>query len=309
MDAMTSGVAAMEAADMKANKANSVDGQGTRNRLSLPEFGRLLLETEDLDPVYVVLHRAELSTEQLNRFLLAYWFFYHTGVSAYLSQFEGRKFFASAFALALNGRGTPRGSERRHFRGLACLKSLNFFFQTYEGPNEAMDHLITECRRKNVTDVMSFVKQWPLFGPWVAFKIGDMLERVGGIEITFRKEDLQLYKAPTEGAKLWCEKEGLNYKELGISGVITLLEKQFEGYKAPPTYDRPVGVQELESVLCKWHSHLNGHYPPGKDSHEIAQHLVGWGELAERLRQHVPQVGTDDEVPGNHQFARGAIQS
>lgn len=264
----------------------------TSNRLGLAEFGTLLLTTEDLDPVYTMLYRTNLSTEILHRFLLGYWFFYHVGVAARLTEFTGPEFFARAMVLARD-KGTPRGAERRHFRGRACLRSLDYFTKTYGDPNRAVADLIHNCHGKNVTDVLTFVQRWPLFGPWIAFKIGDMLERVGGVRITFRKEDLELYKAPTAGAKIWCANEGLNYNQLGLSGVITLLEQQFEGYTAPPSYDRPVGVQELESVLCKWHSHLHGHYAPGKDSKEILAHLEGWRPLAEQMRQYVPLVGTE----------------
>jgi hypothetical protein len=115
------------------------------------------------------------------------------------------------------------------------------------------------------------------------------MERVLGVPITFRRETLKLYKQPTKGAELWCESESLNYHELGISGVVQLLEKQFGEYKAPPTYDRPVGVQECETILCKWKSHLNGYYPMGKDSREILEDLHGWGDLAESLQKYVPQ--------------------
>jgi hypothetical protein len=286
---------------MKLERAKSI-----HHRLGLTDFGSLLLTTGDLDPVYVMLYKAELSIGTLYRFLLAYWFFYHVGVAAKLSEIEGPKFFAAATELAQNGRGTPRGSERRHFRGLACMKSLDYFSKTYEDPNQAVAHLIAECKGKNVTDVLAFVKKWPLFGPWIGFKIGDMLERVGNVPITFRKEDLELYKSPTQGAIVWCQNECINYEEVGISGVVTLLENMFESYKAPPAHDRPVGVQECETILCKWHSHLNGHYPVGKDSREILEHLRGWGSLAESLQKYVP--GIEDGAWNDHRLARAATQ-
>jgi hypothetical protein len=42
---------------------------------------------------------------------------------------------------------------------------------------------------------------------------------------------------------------------------------------APPARDRLVNVQECETVLCKYKSHINGHYPPGKDTLEVLHGL------------------------------------
>ena len=279
----------------------------TSNRLGLTEFGSLLLTTGDLDPVYTMLYRANLSTELLHRFLLGYWCFYHVGVAAQLVECKAEQFFERAIALVQNGKGTPRGVERRHFRGEDGLKSLNYFYTTYRDPNQALSDLIQNCAGKNVSDVLEFVKRWPEFGPWIGFKIADMLERVAGVPITFRSETLTLYKAPTDGAKVWCANEGLDFEQLGIPGVVALLEEKFEGYKAPPRYDRPVDVQECETILCKWHSHLNGHYPVGKDSREIHHHLNGWGSLAESLQKYVPEI--EDGARHGHQLARAAIQN
>jgi hypothetical protein len=278
-------------------------------RLSLEDFGAQLLLTEDLDPVYTMLHHAKLPVETLHPFLLGYWFFYHVGVAAQLAEYKGGQFFEIAAALAENGKGTPRGAERRHFRGEDCLKSLDYFMKTYGDPNRAVADLIQNCAGRNVSDVLAFVKPWPEFGPWIGFKIADMLERIATVSITFRKEDLRLYKAPAEGAKLWCANEGHNFEELGIPGVVTILEGKFASFKAPPHYDRPVGVAEIETILCKWHSHLSGHYPVGKDSREILEHLHGWGPLAEQLQKYVPRVGTNGTAPRDHRFARAARQN
>lgn len=35
--------------------------------------------------------------------------------------------------------------------------------------------------------------------------------------------------------------------------------------QAPPRFDRPLNVQEAETVLCKWKSYSGGHYEIGED--------------------------------------------
>jgi hypothetical protein len=71
---------------------------------------------------------------------------------------------------------------------------------------------------------------------------------------------------------------------------VRLLTEAFAGFSAPPRHDRPVGVQEVETCLCKYKSYVNGHYPIGKDSRELRHALTGWGSKADQLRAFVPGV-------------------
>ena len=57
----------------------------TSTPLSVYDFGAQLLETKDLDPVYVMLHEADLGKPTLYRWLIAYWAFYHCGTAAWAS--------------------------------------------------------------------------------------------------------------------------------------------------------------------------------------------------------------------------------
>jgi hypothetical protein len=64
--------------------------------------------------------------------------------------------------------------------------------------------------------------------------------------------------------------------------------EHFKGYKAQPREHRRFGAFEAETVLCKWKSHMNGHYAPGKDTYEIREGLHGWGDLATQLSRGLP---------------------
>ena len=66
---------------------------------------------------------------------------------------------------------------------------------------------------------------------------------------------------------------------------------EFQDLLAPPFYDRPVNIQEVETVLCKFKAHYKHHYPMGNDSYHIRQALVGWGDLAQELSRWVPDGG------------------
>src|SRR6185437_10528018 len=63
--------------------------------------------------------------------------------------------------------------------------------------------------------------------------------------------------------------------------VVAHLARQFGDLLAPPWRDRPVNIQEIETVLCKWKSHLHGRYPVGKDTSEVKHGLYAWGKCSE----------------------------
>lgn len=241
-------------------------------------FSKQLIETEDLDPTYVFLYKAKqqgiLDTPQLKRWLMAYWLTYHSGVCSKLCLLEGVDFWN---CLLENQKKWPRGTERRHFRGESAVNALCWFRVALPKPEGGVDYLGSGDYCKVARRVMS----WPLFGPWIAFKAADMLERVLDVPIDFSGCDLSMYKSPLEAA---------NRLDPGgnVKGVVSRTIKELSNYKAPPSYNRPIQLSEVESCLCKHGSHLKGQYPIGKDTIEIRHHLQGWGPLAERLSQCLP---------------------
>ena len=61
-------------------------------------------------------------------------------------------------------------------------------------------------------------------------------------------------------------------------------------------YERPVGLQEVETILCKWKSHMNGHYPLNNDIMEIRHGLKDWlpvSALARAFYDAMPEGLTD----------------
>ena len=45
--------------------------------------------------------------------------------------------------------------------------------------------------------------------------------------------------------------------------------------------NRRVNIQEVETILCKWKSHMNGHYPLSNDVDEIQHGLREWGKFCQ----------------------------
>jgi hypothetical protein len=67
------------------------------------------------------------------------------------------------------------------------------------------------------------------------------------------------------------------------------LIKELGDLRAPPRYERPINIQEVETILCKWKSHLSGHYELGKDIIEVRHGLLRYAKC--KLSQHLLAAG------------------
>lgn len=272
----------------KTSRRNNTRLDG--DKLSVFDFGRKLLETKDIDPVYVILNEVlkgpwTYNHDLLYRWLVSYWCFYHVGTANALagSAIEGAEavvvtedWFWKRLAAAAATKEYPRSTERRHFRGenaISCVSSLLGLRLTCAelvtalgSPTESPSFL--ECARR--------VKTHRGFGDWAAFKIADMLERLGLCPVQFKPSDVfNMFDSPRKGAKLVAATIGLShggYKDV-FEAVYETIEDELSDILAPPRYERKINIQEIETILCKWHSYMHGHYHIGKDIHEVHEAL------------------------------------
>lgn len=294
-------------------------------RLSIEEFGARLLDLGDLDPVYVALCRAEWPEEQRSRFLVAYWCLYHVGLSCWLSDQSDEAFWRQLSEAAVNDRPSPiggrwpRAAERRHWRGVNALKSVEDLTRRYTRPHDMVNYVskpsLTAGENARVHDgletlpfslVAARVQEHVAFGPWIAFKVADMLERCCEVPVVFGLDDA-MYDSPRQAAlRLFRERIGappeakLKDENAAVAGVVAHLIGHFKDHDAPPGGGRKVGYQEVETILCKWQSHMNGHYPVGNDLIEIAEGLEVWAEVspaAKEFLHHLPDVPTQADSP------------
>ena len=256
-------------------------------RLSHREFGARLLRTGDLDPVYVMLARAStvLPPDQIQRWCVAYWCFYHAGLASQASQAGGQGFWD---ILKSDLFQSLRGVERRHFRGKQAMEALEDLERRYPQPEQMIEYVFQTLK---FSEVAKRAQEHKLFGPWIAFKMADMGERVLGFKVDFSDCVLGIYEEPVRGAALIAY--GDSSASITKDDLNLLIEQaagyyNAQGFRAPPWNDRPINVQEIETILCKYKSHWNGHYPVGKDSREVAEALEHWGSTAKMLREYVP---------------------
>lgn len=259
--------------------------------------------SKDLDPLYVAATDCWTSTDpQLYRWLIAYWCFYHAGFACYASEFEGDDFWQALLIAGRNeveapiGGRWPRGHERRHFRAKIAEDSLSSLRETYGSHPEYMISVVTHgfSDRLRFREVAEAAKNHRGFGPWMAFKVADMVDRVLGIPVDFDQAAVFMFDDPVKAAYMLYEQrnplpEGVANRELKrnsvINAVVDYLTRYFSAHQAPPFNDRPVGLQEVETILCKWKSHMNGHYPLNNDIDEITLGLSQWSSACDTARK------------------------
>lgn len=288
------------------------------NVMSVEDFGAQLLKTGDLDPVYIALTGAEIPFATLDRLCIAYWCFYHLGAAAYIAE-QGKtkkKFWNLMLDAAHNvekppirpeGERWPRAAERRHFRGSQAIRAVEELAGEGRDPSAVMRGilgLLGESTNMTYASVTRAAESHRGFGQWVGWKIADMAERVLGYPVDFSQANLGIYKDPRQGAALVYYLEELEAKrvvgsyaarpweypvgDVDFSATVAKYVSHFRRFKAPPLGDRPVNVQEVETIFCKYKSHYKGHYPLGKDLREVGHGLEGWGDLAQQLKKALP---------------------
>lgn len=280
-------------------------------RLSIEVFGKHLLDSLDLDPIYCALWgmkiKGAFAAGQLERWLIAYWCFYHAGVACYLSELSGGAFWQAMHAAAENEKPTPapvqgrwpRGHERRHFRGGQAVRAVTDLAGTYGPMPESMVFRLLAAGPR-YADISARVREHRGFGPWIAFKVGDMLERVLCHPVEFAQGEV-MYDNPTEAAvMLWAHRHPERAsqeatwpsREEKVLSSLFYLNERFGSQVAPPRFDRTLGLQEYETILCKWKSHLSGHYPLNNDILEVRAGVQEWALIcstARRFAQFLPR--------------------
>jgi hypothetical protein len=253
-------------------------GQDRYTVMGYKEFGHQLLDTYDLDPLYVILARTSWPDKVLFKFLLGYWIYYSAGCACKLA--ESRNFYDLAFVG--DSEHWPRGHERRHMRGDIFKNTVTGLAQF--GPPEKVVEFMLDG--KDFQSIAKRVQSFSGFGPWISWKVADMAERVVNLPVKFDNAEIGVYRDPVKGAALiGFGDQHYPIKLDEVHAVFSRLQSDFGQRKAPPYLDRLVNIQELETICCKWKSHVNGHYPLGLDTKEIYHGLEdGCGDLAAELK-------------------------
>ena len=253
-----------------------------KEKVSLVEFGEELLRLEDLDPVYPVLRPYAIADrERARRVILAYALFYDVGEALYLG--SQPDFWPTIRIAAANEEATPHGTrwprsaERRHFRGKKCVEAVDELARAFPAPEGLVERLVEPGGE--LKEVITRLSILPQFGPWIAFKLCDIGERVLEAPIVFPQElNGTLYISPLFTVRALAEAESVHPKVIWDRAL-----EHFSQFSAPPRHERGCGAQEIETIFCKYGSYLKGHYYVGKDVKEVSHSLKLWAYPASRI--------------------------
>ncbi len=271
--------------------------------MDVVDFGRRLFSTADLDPVYVSLLGAQFERPQLFRWLVAYIYFYHCGFACYASEREGKDFWKLLYRAAKNTSETPvggrwpRSAERRHFRGGMAERTVVALWEHYGTKPESMVKFIATGPME-VRSVIDRAMAHPGCGPWIGFKIADMIDAVVGERVKQDDVSVFLYKTPRQSILENIARGRVRIRESGsedanLKRAMYWLQDELADCRIPHRKNKRPDWFSLETVWCKHLSHMHGHYPMGKDIIEINHGLEPWqaaSRTAKRFRLHMPEL-------------------
>lgn len=216
-------------------------------------FATRLFATEDADPGYILLARADLPTPQKMRFMAAWATYYNVGIAAKASQLSGLKFWDYLDAQYATAK---RSSERRHFRGAAGLKALAQWREMFPKP----EYMVQSMMGSTYFRVREHAKAVPQIGPYFVWKFADVQERVFRVPCDFTGSEKYSPKVPQEGAKLIDRYHNITHVYKLIVEHLNAHIGNNMLHQAPPWHDRPYNVQEAETVCCIFHQYESGGY-------------------------------------------------
>jgi Alpha-glutamyl/putrescinyl thymine pyrophosphorylase clade 2 len=223
------------------------------------QFAHRLFELEDADPGYMALARVPWPTNKKLRFMAAWCTFYNPGIAAKAAEYTGKDFWDYLFRVYDKA---PRASERRHFRGQAGLKAIRSWENNFHSP----ERLITSMRGRTYNEVRRAVRDVAQYGDYFTWKVADVQERVFRIPCDFTGAEEHSPKVPQEGALMIAAEDPLELKKATRTGTIKRVYSEVInhlnrlGHDAPPWYDRPINMQEAETVCCVYHQYKAGDY-------------------------------------------------
>lgn len=271
--------------------------------LTAAEFGRQLVESGDLDPIYLMLNAGVPEWGTRARWCLAYWMFYHAGTSCRIAEAGEGQFWDQVWAAQVHK--WPRGTERRHFKGALSARAIEALSERFPLAEDAVEYAAGPRRFAPVPafEVMARTQEWRGFGPWISFKVADMTDAVLQRPVDFSNAVPDFFVDPRLGAYIVARQQREDpllfhtmqelkseFQTLGEEAQLVALDVSMRHLKdelwnlKAPHANRELRNQEYETILCKYKSHLNGKYPVGKDTREIVHGLTGQGALAAHLR-------------------------
>lgn len=235
------------------------------SKLSVKEFAKIEIESGDLDPDYIFINNVAAGDSRFK----ADWIIAKTII--YDSESELR-FLLNNESLETLNYGNERRKHKRHAK-----EYLDSIFQIAD--SDPLDFFIN--LPKNAYEAMEKIKMAKGFGPWAAWKTIDLVGCCLDIEFNFDDFDFRgAYDYPIKGMLMVAgmdEQKSRNVSDLdyktAFRNVIDALGSA--AHLKPPCGKRDIiNIQEIETILCKYHSYVHGHYEPLEDLKRLKQRIT-----------------------------------
>lgn len=226
--------------------------------LTFGEFSKSILESGDIDPDYIFLREKSaelgLTKEQLFDWILLKLCVYNSNSELKIllgqADFETVKYG--------NERNKHKNQAREYYNNIrAVFPTEQSIIEFFDRPAQVVFNSIKEIRG---------------FGPWSAWKFMDLMSCVYGLDVDFEGIDFRKsYEFPLKGLLMVnglpedvkLLKIGNTYEE--CMNHINELLKEVKVDNIPHNGSKGIRLNEIETLLCKYHSYRHGHYYPGKD--------------------------------------------
>lgn len=254
----------------------------------LARFARYQVATSDIDPVYPVLRalygaHQDWSPETRLWHTLLYVAYYNLP-SSYRA-FARVATPENVHMLPVEILQLPTGVERRGLRGgfhmQEHLHSLAEYWRAYSHSWESfLQSGFTPNRTENWTTLQKTLQRVKHNGRWAAYKTGELLQKVHNFPVEPTDMGMAFSTGPRWGLAQFYGPVAGNDRE-----AIEYLDTQAEmlNLYLMSEYGLDLGIEELETVLCDFHSMMRGRYYVGKDIDEMQSQIFAQETLNMRL--------------------------
>ncbi len=225
--------------------------------LSFVRFSKILLETGDIDPDYIFLREKSAEVGWGHQEIFE-WILHKIVIYDSVSEFQ-----------VLTGQSTlsscKYGTERRKHKARAA-EYLTAIRQRFLGLN------IERFFGRHGQLVFNDIVKIRGCGPWAAWNMMDLVSCCYGMDVDFDTIDFRnTYRAPLMGLlmvggypeDIRLLKQRKIYHEC-MNRVLDM-SADINPSTTPHNQDRGININEIETLLCKYHSYAHGHYSVGSD--------------------------------------------
>jgi hypothetical protein len=239
------------------------------NAMDFVSFSRYELTSGDIDPDYMFIRAFSLKNRFSNRRVLD-WLMLKVVVYNSVSELHYLLHNVPFKKLSF-------GAERRKSKDKADVyySEISCFFK-----ETALNHNTGLKILSAADNPLEEIQGIHGFGPWAAWKFCDLLDCVMGYNLLAKVTDFRkAYEFPLKGLLMVNGYEE-NTRLLAKDGLYNhCMEKVYKmlkpvmKVKTPHNADRGVRINEIETLLCKYHSYMHGKYHPGEDVERLITNI------------------------------------